>query len=218
MSQSTLEFTQRLRSLMQRVNLSSFKSLAQKAGVSEWQIEQLRNGRAKQMRVENLLKVGEVLHVSINKLIQQFSDADTIPNISKITQETNEEILILQQEYERLKQQLDEQQQELFQQFQQSTLQTLETLLIQLPTATHAVQQNPDLPASRLLPLLRPIDQLLNAWGIEAIAPVGSEVPYDPHYHQLMDGTAQPGDQVRVRYTGYRQGERLLYRAKVSPK
>jgi hypothetical protein len=35
--------------------------------------------------------------------------------------------------------------------------------------------------------------------------------------HQLLEGTAQPGDLVKVRYTGYRQGDKLLYRVKVSP-
>jgi hypothetical protein len=32
-----------------------------------------------------------------------------------------------------------------------------------------------------------------------------------------MEGHAEVGDRVRVRYTGYWQGEKLLYRAKVSP-
>jgi len=57
----------------------------------------------------------------------------------------------------------------------------------------------------------------LQQWSVEAIAEVGKELPYDPTQHQLIEGTAQPGELVRVRYTGYRQGEKLLYRAKVSP-
>jgi len=103
------------------------------------------------------------------------------------------------------------------QDFQQGTLQVLESLLIQLPTIRHSLESKPDIPATRLLPLLRPLDTLLEAWGVVAIAPVGAEVPYDPTQHQLMDGTAEPGELIRVRYTGYMQGDRLLYRAKVSP-
>lgn len=58
----------------------------------------------------------------------------------------------------------------------------------------------------------------MQEWGVEAIASVGSEIPYDPQWHQLMDGTALPGELVRVRYTGYRLADnKLLYRAKVSP-
>jgi molecular chaperone GrpE (heat shock protein) len=52
---------------------------------------------------------------------------------------------------------------------------------------------------------------------VEAIAPVGAEIPYDPQLHQLMEGNPQLGEIVKVRYTGYRQGDKLLYRAKVSP-
>jgi hypothetical protein len=95
-------------------------------------------------------------------------------------------------------------------------LQVLESLLLQLPTAVYAAQQNPQVSAVKLLPLLRPIDALLQQWGIEAIAQVGVELPYDPQQHQLMAGTAAMGDRVRVRYVGYRQGDKLLYRAKVS--
>ncbi len=52
---------------------------------------------------------------------------------------------------------------------------------------------------------------------MELIAPVGAEIPYNPQQHELLEGTAEPGEPVKVRYTGYRQGDKLLYRAKVSP-
>jgi molecular chaperone GrpE (heat shock protein) len=123
----------------------------------------------------------------------------------------------LRQEYDRLQTQLTQQKQELWQEFQQSSLQILESLLLQLPTAAYAAQQNPQAPAVKLLPLLRPIDRLLQEWGIEQIAPVGAEIAYDPQQQQLMEGTAAVGDRVRVTHTGYRQGDRLLYRLKVKP-
>ncbi|NEO49650.1 MAG: nucleotide exchange factor GrpE, partial [Moorea sp. SIO4A3] len=121
------------------------------------------------------------------------------------------------QEYQRLEQQLEQQRETLMQEFQQSSLQVLESWLVQWPTAAYAAQQNQQLPAVRLLPLVKPVEQLLEKWGVEAIASVGDELPYDPQQHQLMSGTAQPGDRVRVRYTGYRIGDKLLHRAKVSP-
>jgi molecular chaperone GrpE (heat shock protein) len=70
--------------------------------------------------------------------------------------------------------------------------------------------------AVQLLPLVRPVEKLLAAWGVEAIASVGAELPYDQKLHQLIEGTAQPGEMVKVRNIGYRQGEKLLHRAKVS--
>jgi molecular chaperone GrpE (heat shock protein) len=131
--------------------------------------------------------------------------------------ELHQSLLSLQHEYDRLQQQLIQQRQTLWQEFQQASVQTLESLLLQLPTAAYAAQQNPQATAIKLLPLLRPLDRLLEDWGIEPIAAVGAEIPYEPQYHQLMAGTAQAGDQVKVRYVGYRQGDRVLYRAKVSP-
>ncbi|HEY9295620.1 MAG TPA: nucleotide exchange factor GrpE, partial [Phormidium sp.] len=101
------------------------------------------------------------------------------------------------------------------QEFQQQSLQILESWLIQWPRAAYAAQQNPEAPAVKLLPLLRPVEQLLREWGVEAIASVGAELPFDPQQHQLIKGTAQPGDTVKVTHIGYRQGDKLLHRAKV---
>lgn len=211
------DHTAALRELMQRVGLSSFKALSRAAAVSKWQIEQLRQGQVVHMRVEPLLKISQALQIPLVDLIARFS-AGTLDAACLSTPQANQATIEqLQREYQRLHTQLSEQRALLQQEFQQTSLQILESWLLQFPTAAYAAQQNPQIPATRLLPLLRPIDQLLQSWGIEAIAPVGSELPYDPHLHQLMDGNAQPGDLVKVRYAGYRQGEKLLYRAKVSP-
>lgn len=208
----------RLQQLMQRVGLSSFRSLSQASGVSEKQIRRLRRGEVGQIRLEALLKLSQVLEVSVVDLLSLFP----VPGMQKLGSESDalkleQELTTLRQEYDRLQHQFQEQKLELQQEFQQSSLQVLESLLLQLPTAAYAAQQNPQAPAVKLLPLLKPLERLLQEWGVEPIATVGSEIPYDPHQHQLMDGSAEAGERVRVRYTGYRQGDRLLYRAKVSP-
>ncbi|WP_421657522.1 nucleotide exchange factor GrpE [Leptothermofonsia sp. ETS-13] len=207
-----------LQQLMQRVGFSSFRALGQAAGVSEKQIRRLRRGEVAQIRLETLLKLSQVLQVSIAELLEIFipskdQSREGKPQNSQLTYELEN----LRQEYNRLQQQLLQQKQALQQEFQQSSLQVLESLLLQLPTAAYTAQQNPQVPAVKLLPLLKPLERLLQEWGIEAIAEVGSEVVYDPQQHQLMEGFAEAGDLVRVRYTGYRQGDKLLYRAKVSP-
>ncbi|XGV95919.1 MAG: helix-turn-helix domain-containing protein [Leptolyngbya sp. BL-A-14] len=224
------DFTHRLRALMQSVGFSSFKALSQAANVSEKQLLRLRRREIAQLRVETLLRLSQVLQVSVAELLATLDEdgqgvegrrqraegrgqeAEGKPQNSPASQELTD----LRQEYDRLQHQLVQQRELLWQEFQQSSLQTLESLLLQIPTAAYAAQQNPQAPAVKLLPLLRPLDKLLEEWGIEAIASVGTEIPYDPQQHQLMGGIAQPGDRVKVRYTGYRQGDRLLYRAKVS--
>jgi molecular chaperone GrpE (heat shock protein) len=126
-------------------------------------------------------------------------------------------------EYQRLQEQLLQQRQSLWEEFQQTTLQALESFLLQWPTAAYAAQNNPQAPAIRLLPLLRPVEQLLASWNVQPIGAVGIEVPYDPQLHQLEPTapsdnslTLTVGMPVKIRYVGYRQGDRLLYRARVS--
>ena len=199
-------YPQRLRSLLHHAQIPSLKALSHAAEVSEWQVKQLSRGQAAKMRVESLHKLAQALQVSVVELVAEFSElAIATPTDAN-----------LQQEYQRLQLQLQQQQDTLQQEFQNTSLQILESWLIQYPTAAYAALQN-DVPASRLLPLMRPVEQLIKAWGLEAIARVGEEVAYNPQIHQLMEGHAEVGDRVRVRYTGYRQGEKLRYRAKVSP-
>ena len=100
-------------------------------------------------------------------------------------------------------------------------IQQLESLILQLPSAAYAAQTNPNMLAKNILPLLRPIDVLLQKWGITAIGAVGAQVAYDPQKHEFIDGNDQSdqieeGDMAIVRYVGYMQNEKLLYRARVS--
>jgi transcriptional regulator with XRE-family HTH domain len=101
--------------------------------------------------------------------------------------------------------------------FQAETLNTLEPLLLQWPTAAYAAQKNPTAPAVRLLPLLKPIERLLQSWQIEPIGTVGEVVPYTPQLHQWAGESTPPAanEPVQIGHVGYRQGEKLLYRAKV---
>ena len=220
---SSTDFTQKLENLMHLVSINSFKALSQTAGVSERQILRLRCGELAQMRVEVLLALAQVLQVSLNELITTFSPLN-IPNFASKEPDINdleslqEQIATLKQEYLRSQQQLEEQKDLLRQEFQQSSLQSLESLLLQFPTAAQKARENPKLAAVNLLPLVqKPLDKLLHEWGIEVIGVVGAEIPYNPQEHQLLEGNAQPGDTVKVRYIGYRQADKLLYRAKVIP-
>ncbi|MFE4106615.1 helix-turn-helix domain-containing protein [Almyronema epifaneia] len=200
--------TDLLRQLMQQAGISSFKALSQQAHVSPWQVRQLRQGNIAHMRLQVLRQLAEALGLSLADLLTAFMPSAIQSNPGSAT---------LAAEYQRLQQQLSEQKQQLKQKFQQESLDALEAWLLNWPTAAYAAQNNPQIPATRLLPLVRPLETLLADWGVEAIAAVGAELAYDPQQHQLIDGSAQPGDLVRVRYVGYRQGDKLLHRAKVSP-
>ncbi len=196
---------------MHQVGISSFKALSREAGVSERQVKHLRLGEVSQMRVETLFKISQVLQVSVSELLTIFGKMKGLEtgNAPKVEE-------ALKQEYQVLLAQMEQQRETLLLEFQHSSLQILESFLVYWPTAANKAKENPQMAAVQLLPLVRPVEKLLAAWGVEAIASVGAELPYDQKLHQLIEGTAQPGEMVKVRNIGYRQGEKLLHRAKVS--
>jgi len=181
------DYTLILKKLMEKVRITNFKQLSQQAGVSQKQILNLRRGKVKSMRVGVLLALGSVLGISVAELITLFSGETASSETSSREQ------------------------------FQRESLQTIESWLLQWPTAVSAIAQNPDLPAQRIIKLLNPLEKLLQSWGVERIGQVGEEVSYNPQQHQLLSGNVPPETTVRVRYVGYRHGDKLLYRAKVEP-
>jgi transcriptional regulator with XRE-family HTH domain len=205
------DWTLELQKLMAEVGIKSFRELSRRARTSERTINKLRSGEIGNMRWSTLLALSGALTISVDNLVNIFSDRG-----DRLTSDREPELERLQQEYDRLDRQLQQQRTTLESEFQHQSLQALESFLTYYPTAKQAAIDNPDFPATKLLPLLRSVEQLIAGWGVTAIGTVGAEISYDPQWHQLIDGTAEPGDLVKVRYVGYQQGEKLLFRAKVS--
>ena len=204
--------TEILRLLMKQVGISSFQILSERTGISRRAIDTLRKRDAATLRYADLAKLAEVLQIEVTEVIAKFISDSNNPESPIL------EVAALREEYQRLQQKLEQQKLELRSQFERETIQQLESLILQLPSAAHAAQQNPNMLAKNILPLLRPIDALLQKWGITAIGSVGKEVDFDSQKHQLMEGSDEikEGDVAIVRYVGYMQGEKLLYRARVS--
>ncbi len=218
-------YAAQLTELMQQAGIVNLDELREISGLSGWQLSRIQYGLLPKMSVEALVKLAQALKLSPEAILSYFhpellppvtepqaSISDRAPEIDQ-----TQEIQRLQTEYQRLQQQLEDQKETLKQEFQQQALSILESWLLQWPTAAAAAQKNPDFPAVKLLPLVKPFANLLNQWQVEAIASVGETIVYDPQWHQLMDGNTEPGSPVIVRYVGYRQDQKLLYRAKVSP-
>ncbi|KPQ36090.1 MAG: Molecular chaperone GrpE (heat shock protein) [Phormidesmis priestleyi Ana] len=217
----------RLRSLMQQANIPSYRALAVQAQVSRWQVQQLRSGNIGKMRVAVIAQIANALNISVTQLLSE-SQPESQPESQHESQlagaaptpQTLEsaQLAQLQQEYQRLQLQLAQQENKVRSQVQSEALQTLDTWLDQWPTIVKRVQDNPDkLLAIKLLPQLRPLEQLISDWGVEAIAPVDAQVPYNPQLHQLTSGAKQPGDLVQVTHSGHQHQGKLLHRAKVKP-
>jgi DNA-binding Xre family transcriptional regulator len=203
----SIDRTAQLQELMQQVGIKSLRELYRSTGISAHTINQLRFGNLDTLRWESIVKISDTFQISTSESIRIFGDLQTGSQAQSIE--------ILKQEYQQLQQRYQQQSDTLQAEFQLQSLQTLESFLTYFPTAKHAAINNPDFPASKLFPLIGSIDRLIQSWGVTAIGAVGSQVAYDPRWHQLIEGTADLDRLVTVRYVGYRQGEKLIFRAKV---
>ena len=214
---SYLHNKQLLQSLMERSNIANLEELSSVANVPYLQLIRLQRGLILSMSVGTIAKLAKALEISVDYLIEVFVSQSLEEPQSRSTTNDSLALEACQQEYQKLQQQIVQQQQSLVEEIQQTSLQIIESWLLQWPTAVAAVNKNPQLPAARLLSLVKPIEELLKQWEVEKINSVGEELAYNPQYHQLMKGMAQTGDTVKVRYVGYKQRDKLLYKAKVSP-
>jgi DNA-binding Xre family transcriptional regulator len=203
-----IDRTAKLRELMERSSIATFRQLYQVTGSSASTINRLRSSQVATLRWQTLVNISQGLQISIDELLEIFGD-DSYKS-------ERQQIATLQREYQYLQQQLEHQRETLASEFQAQSLQILESFLTYFPTAKQAAISNPDFPASKLVPLTRSIDQLIASWGVTIIGAVGGEIVYDPQWHQLIEGSINPGEMAIVRYVGYRQGDKAIFRAKVS--
>jgi DNA-binding Xre family transcriptional regulator len=206
----TNDRTAQLQELMQRSNISSLRQLYQLTGTSASTMKKLRSGEIGALRWQTLINISVGLKISVDELLEIFGDSSD--------RSARQQIATLQEEYKYLQQQLAQQRETLEADFQYQSLQILESFLTYFPTAKQAAINNPDFPASKLVPLTRSIEQLIGSWGVTIIGAVGGEIVYDPQWHQLIEGSINPGEMAIVRYVGYRQGDKSIFRAKVARK
>ena len=213
-SDRQLDLTLQLKELMQKVGINSFRQLYRSTGTSADAICKLRSGNLNTLRWQTLVKISDTLEISVNELIDTFGVS--IDKTQPKSKSNHQALTTLQHEYQHLQHQFQQQREILLAEFQYQSLQTLESFLTYFPTAKAAAAQHPDFPASKIFPLLQSIDRLIAQWGVMAIGEVGSQVAYDPRWHQLIAGTATPDELVTIRYVGYRQDDKPIFRAKVS--
>ena len=205
----------KLRVLLEKAGLKNCQELSKTTGVSQWQLTRLQYGLMHRMALETILNIAAALNISLEQLITTFVPESKYPENWQPQEETGD-LGMENQEYQRLQKTIEQQRETLELEFRTASLQVIESWLLQWPTAVAAIVKNPELPAERLLLLMKPIEELVSHWGVEAIYSVGEELPYDPQWHELMKGDAEPGDMVQVRYVGYKQGSNILHKAKVS--
>ncbi len=199
--------------------------------MSLYQIRQLREGEVARMRLETLGQLAKALQVTTVDLlaaVTEFSpdlgtngDLEAAEDSAEISPgglvDSARELAAIQQEYDRLRGEVKNNQDQVWEGFQKGSLAILEAWLVGWCKAVGAVLRYPQRPGYRLLLLLRPLDELMNHWAVVQIAPIGEEVAFDPQWHQVSQGKAEPGDRVQVIMPGFRHHGKLLHRAQVKP-
>ncbi len=208
--------TLKLKDLMQKQGIPSLKSLAQTANISLQKIQQLRQGNIQKLRLEDLINLSQVLQISLAELLVNFEIPIDQKKLGQPEQDLkSQEIETLRREYSLITYQMREMRSQLLQEFQQNSLRTLETWLLQWQKIAEHARTHPEFTAMKILPFVRPVERLIESWGVEAIALLGQEVPYDPQWHNLQAGITIPGTLVTVISPGYRYQGKLLHRAEV---
>lgn len=207
----------RLQNLMQQVGISDINELSEIAKISRLQLIRIQQGLILNVSLGAIAKIAQALNISVDNLLSTFVEEHPVNSQTVVSTDNSEALMACRQEYQKLQQEMTQLESNLMNKLQQESLEAIEPWLLQWPTAVAVVEKNPQLPATKLLPLVEPVAQLMNHWNVATIATVGEELAYDPQNHQLMKGVAQPGEMVKVRYVGYKQGDKLLYKAKVSP-
>ena len=102
--------------------------------------------------------------------------------------------------------------------WQKESIDLLQELLISYPTAKLMVELKHNLPPKNILALLKPLELLLEQWGVETIGQPWKKVPYNPNIHECGEENISQGELVYIRWVGYYQGDKVLLPAKVSRK
>jgi DNA-binding Xre family transcriptional regulator len=176
--------------LIAKAQITGWQELSDHAGISIKRLRKLRRGQSDHLKLSELVQLSKSLQIPLGDLLGHLG-ISVGSELSKSTTPSLEE-------------------------FQLACIQTIESFLTYWPAAAHQVQKNPDFPASKLLPLVKPIERLLANWEVVSIDQVGAVLPFHPQQHQAIEGQIAVGEMVIVRYPGYQQGEKLLWRSQVS--
>jgi len=134
-----------LEKLMQNVGIANTKELSKKAHIPELQLIRIRRGLIRQTPVDILLKLSQTLQISLSELINTFAPG-SITESQKTPSESASEYQLLQKEMEQQRENLE-------QEFQQQVLETIESWLISWPTVVYRVGENPQLEAKKNITL-----------------------------------------------------------------
>jgi molecular chaperone GrpE (heat shock protein) len=95
----------------------------------------------------------------------------------------------------------------------------LQSIAVQLPTIRASAASGAQIGASDVLGVVAPLETMLRDLGFEPIGEANQVVSFDPRLHQLTGPSGSDiaeGDEVKVRFVGYRFRDQIVCRAEVT--
>jgi hypothetical protein len=212
----TMDFHRQIEVLKQELknNINQIEDKENKYNQSLKQWQNQTNTFQEQIEAlqEELQITSDQLELTQNKYFNSQQDFEE--------QATNyqDKIDILEAKNKKLLTKLEQLPIELQSNWQKESINLLQELLISYPTAKLMVELKHNLPSKNILALLKPLELLLQEWGIETIGKPWKKVPYNPNIHDCGEEDISQGELVYIRWVGYYQGDRVLLPAKVSRK
>ena len=190
-----------LQPLMNQAGLPTWAALSRASGVSAKQLRRVRQGQLAQLRMATLFQIAAALQMKPSELLAELNgDRDLDPSPEHPVNRSVDWPTESSYDPEPL---------------HRESLDRLESWLRYWPVAAATVAAGANVKPNALVKLVKPVEQLIESWGVEAIAAIGDRLPYNPQWHQLTAGTLEPGTPVTVISPGYRYRGKLLFRAEV---
>lgn len=151
------------------------------------------------------------------ELSQTYEELEQNQDIlTQYKSEANKKIEELTAKCQELNQKLEQLPLELQSNWQEELFTSLQYLLVNYPLAKMVAKLKPNTSIKNFIPLLSPIDNLLQQWQIESIGKPWEKVAFNPEIHYSEEEKLTPEEEVYIRLVGYKQREKILTKAKVS--
>ncbi|MEM7593882.1 MAG: helix-turn-helix transcriptional regulator, partial [Cyanobacteria bacterium P01_A01_bin.83] len=133
MTQDSAETNKKLlRNLMDQANIVDLDQLSQIAKVSRLQLIRIQQGLILNISLGAIAKIAQALNISVETLMKTFVEKSLVDD--KSPSPDHDALANCQQEYQQLQQELQHQRETLALEFQQASLSTIESWLLQWPT------------------------------------------------------------------------------------
>ena len=168
-------------------------------------------------------RIGPAMHFLLSGALPGEPDPDmaevntSLANLEMDIADRDKTIAVLKKEYDLLKNQAEADASMVADEALKDMVKKLAPLLSQVVTMRAVEQSGIEIKSKDLLKLFEKVEKAVCECGVEQIGSVGEEILFDVKIHQrLSGGSIRDGDNVKVRFAGYKFNGAIVKKAMVS--